>query len=71
MKTKIAGLILENGQVVEKNVQYIDFNEVPSDDPIAFFFGQNDAKKGRKLPRMRSREYRELASEYIRGFNSI
>lgn len=70
MKTKIANLVLENGLCVEKDIDYVDFHAVPSDDPIAFYFGKRDAQQGNKLPKINSKAYKELAKEYIRGFNT-
>ncbi len=71
MKTKIANLVFKNGVAVEENVELVDFSKVKSKDPIAFIFGQRDKKSGIKLPSINSKEYKELAKEYIRGFNSV
>jgi hypothetical protein len=67
MKTKI-GTLTKNGVIHE---DLVDFHKIPSNDPIAFYFGSRDAKFGIKLPKKGTLEYKELASEYIRGFKSI
>lgn len=45
--TKIATLVLINGELKETNVEYVNFNDVPSNDPMAYFFGKKDAKSGK------------------------
>ena len=64
MKTVIGTLTKDGFTEIDR----VNFNTVQSDDPIAYYFGSLDAKSGKKLPPKRSKEYRELAAEYIRGF---
>jgi len=71
MKTKIANLSLQNDNLVETEVDFVDFNEINSYDPIAFYFGQQDCSLGKKLPNKNSEEYKELANEYIRGHKTF
>ncbi len=51
-----------------KQTDSVDFSSLPSNDPIAYYFGIQDAKEGIQLPPTASEEYQELASEYLRGY---
>ena len=68
MKTKIADLLLIDGKLIESNIDFVDFKDIKSDDPIAFYFGQRDKSLNKKLPNKRSKEYKELSKEYINGY---
>jgi len=67
-KIKYGTLVLENGVAVVKDEETVDLNSIKSDDPIAYSYGARDARLGRKLPHHRSKAYKELASEYLRGY---
>jgi hypothetical protein len=69
--TKFANVKLENGELKEPTSFNVDLNSLDSSDPLAFAFGVLQAKAGSKLPNKRSAEYKKLAPEYIRGFNSV
>jgi hypothetical protein len=62
------GTLTKNGLT---NVHIVDLNTVKSSDPLAFAYGQTQAKAGVKLPSLKSKEYKDLAPEYIRGYKSI
>lgn len=50
------------------SVTTVDFQKLNSDDPIAYYFGQQDGKRNKKVLK---REIRELATEYKRGYNEF
>ena len=67
MKTKF-GVFHPDGSLT--NVINIDLNRIDSDDPIAYAYGLFHGSINTKLPNKTSKKYKELASEYIRGFNA-